>query len=143
MSTAEQSVKRVAFVPSREGRIMARDITVILEDRPGTLADMGKALGNAGINIKGGCGLPFEGKGIIHLLVDDPDGAITALGEAGIEAHTSVPVIQKKFQDHPGELGELTNSMGDAGINVYMFYLSTDGEIVLGVDDIEKARAVN
>ncbi len=52
-------------------------------------------------------------------------------------------MIQKKIQDHPGELAKLTKSMGDAGINVYMFYLSADGEIVLGVDDIEKARAVD
>ena len=122
---------------------MAQDITVILEDKPGTLANMGKALGNAGINIKGGCGLPFEGQGIIHLLVDDPDGAIAALAGADIEAHTPVPVIQKKIQDHPGELGKLTKSMSDSGIKVYMFYLSADGEIVLGVDDIEKARAVD
>ena len=121
---------------------MARDITVILEDKPGTLATMGGALGDAGINIKGGCGLPFDGQGTIHLLVDDADGAITALAEVGIEAHTPVPVIQRKFQDRPGELGELTKLMGDAGINVYMFYLSAEGESVLGVDDIEKARAL-
>ena len=121
---------------------MAQDITVILEDKPGTLAQMGNALGAAGININGGCGLPFEGKGIIHLLVDDPDAAIAALAGVGIEAHTPVSVIQKKFQNHPGELGELTKRMGDAAINVYMFYLSADGEIVLGVDDIEKARAL-
>lgn len=122
---------------------MARDITVMLEDRPGTLAEMGLALGNAGINIKGGCGLPFEGQGIIHLLVDDPDAAIAALAGAGIDAHSSVEVIQQKFQDQPGELGELSKRMGDAGINVYMFYLSADGQIVLGVDDIEKARVVS
>lgn len=122
---------------------MARDITVILEDKPGTLAAMGNALGDAGINIKGGCGLPFEGKGIIHLLVDDPDAAMVALSDVGIEAHSPVPVIQKKFQDRPGELGELTARMGDAGINVYMFYLSAGGEIVLGVDDIAKARPLS
>ena len=121
---------------------MARDITVILEDRPGTLADMGKALGDAGINIKGGCGLPFQGQGIIHLLVDDPDAAISALAGAGIEAHTPAQVMRHKFQDRPGELGELAGRMGDAGINVYMFYLSSEGEIVLGVDDVEKAQAV-
>ena len=122
---------------------MARDITVILEDKPGTLADMGEALGKAGISIKGGCGLPFEGQGIIHLLVDDPDAAVEALAGAGIEAHTPVPVIQKKLQDRPGELGELTRRMSNAEINVYMFYLSADGEIVLGVDDIDKAGAVS
>jgi hypothetical protein len=120
---------------------MAWDITVILEDKPGTLADMGEALGNAGINIKGGCGLPFQGQGIIHLLVDDPDAAIAALDGAGIEARTPVAVIEKKFADRPGELGELTRRVGNAGVNVNMFYLSADGEIVLGVDDVEKARA--
>ena len=122
---------------------MASDITVILEDRPGTLAEMGRALGQAGINIKGGCGLPFEGKGIIHLLVDDPDAAISALAGVDIEAHSPVGVIRKSYHDQPGELGALTARMGNAGINVYMFYLSTEGEIVLGVDDIEGAQAVS
>ncbi|MDH4136043.1 MAG: ACT domain-containing protein [Anaerolineae bacterium] len=32
---------------------MTKDLTVILEDRPGTLADVGKALEKAGINIEG------------------------------------------------------------------------------------------
>jgi hypothetical protein len=30
-----------------------KDLTVILEDRPGTLADLGEATGRAGINIEG------------------------------------------------------------------------------------------
>ena len=30
-----------------------KDLTVQLEDRPGTLADLAEALGNAGINIEG------------------------------------------------------------------------------------------
>ncbi len=46
---------------------MAKDLTVILEDRPGTLADMGEALGKAGINIDGWGGIPCEGRGVIHV----------------------------------------------------------------------------
>lgn len=30
---------------------MARDLTVVLENRPGTLADVGETLGKAGINL--------------------------------------------------------------------------------------------
>ncbi len=48
---------------------MATDLTVILEDRPGTLADVGDALGGAGINIDGMCGFPCQGKGRLYVLV--------------------------------------------------------------------------
>lgn len=119
---------------------MAWDITVVLEDKPGTLADMGEALGKAGINVKGCCGLPFDGRGIIRLLVDDPDAAIEALRGAGIEAHSPRPVVLKKFRDTPGELGEVTRRLANAGINVDTLYLSTTGEIVMCVDDLEKAK---
>jgi hypothetical protein len=47
---------------------MAKDLSVVLEDHPGTLADMGEALGKAGINIGGICGVPGEGKGIVQTL---------------------------------------------------------------------------
>jgi hypothetical protein len=42
---------------------MTKDLTIILEDHPGTLADVGEPLGKAGINIDGLCGFPCEGKG--------------------------------------------------------------------------------
>ena len=45
---------------------MAKDLTVVLEDRPGTLAAMGEALGKAGVNIEGICGFPAGGKGTVH-----------------------------------------------------------------------------
>ena len=58
---------------------MARDLTVFMTDQPGRLADLGEALGRAGINIKGGCGFPCEGRGVVHVLVEDPDAAGAAL----------------------------------------------------------------
>jgi hypothetical protein len=39
-----------------------KDLTVSLEDRPGTLADLGEALGKAGINIEGMCAVTSEGR---------------------------------------------------------------------------------
>ncbi|MCH7588707.1 MAG: ACT domain-containing protein [Chloroflexi bacterium] len=52
-----------------------------MEDRPGTLADLGEALAKAGINIDGICAFPCEGKGVLHLLVEDALGARRALIE--------------------------------------------------------------
>jgi len=48
-----------------------KDLTVSLEDRPGTLATLGETLGGAGINIEGMCAVTHEGRGIVHILVQD------------------------------------------------------------------------
>jgi hypothetical protein len=61
-----------------------KDLTVILEDRPGRLADLGEATGNAGINIEGVCGTQ-EGGGAVHILIDDDTAARTALSDAGFD----------------------------------------------------------
>jgi hypothetical protein len=50
---------------------MPKDLTVILEDRPGKLADLGEATGRAGINIDGLCAMVGDGKGFVHILVED------------------------------------------------------------------------
>ncbi len=51
---------------------MPWDVTVELENRPGTIADMGEAAAGAGVNLSGLCGFPCEGVGVLHVLVDDP-----------------------------------------------------------------------
>ncbi|MFQ5944193.1 MAG: ACT domain-containing protein [Anaerolineales bacterium] len=120
---------------------MATDLTVILEDRPGTLADMGEALGKAGINIDGMCGIPCEGKGVIHILVEDAAGARRALEESGFEVSDEREVLVRDLEDRPGELGEVARKIGDAGVNIDFIYLATNTRGVLGADDLEKARA--
>ena len=40
-----------------------QDLTVRLENKPGTLAQLGETLGSAGINIEGGCGIADAGQG--------------------------------------------------------------------------------
>jgi hypothetical protein len=43
-----------------------KDLTILMEDRPGTLANVGEALGNAGVNIEGMCGFGAGGQGTAH-----------------------------------------------------------------------------
>ena len=61
-----------------------KNLTVIMEDRPGKLADLGEATGRAGVNIAGLCAMTGDGKGFIHILVDDEEKARKALDDAGI-----------------------------------------------------------
>lgn len=120
---------------------MATDLTVILEDRPGTLAELGETLGNAGINVLGGCGFPCQGKGVIHVLVEDGLAAGGVLENAGFELGDSRQVLEVEFEDRPGEGGKIYRRLADVGINVDLLYLSTTGKLILGVDDMAKARA--
>jgi hypothetical protein len=120
---------------------VAKDLTIELEDRPGTLADLGEALGNAGVNIDGGCGFPSGGRGILHLLVDDASGAAQAIQGAGLKVTAERDVIVLDVTDKPGELGAIARRMADANVNIDLVYLTARGQLVLGVDDLEKARS--
>jgi len=120
---------------------MASDLTVILEDRPGTLADMGEALGNAGVNVDGMCGFPSEGKGVMHILVDDAGAARAALEGAGIDVGGEREVLVVEIEDQPGTFGALARKIANEGVNFDLVYLATGTRLVVGTNDQEKARA--
>lgn len=120
---------------------LAKDLTVTLEDRPGTLAAMGEALGKAGINIEGACGFPVGGKGIAHLVVEDAAGARRALEQAGIQVSGERDVLVINVEDKPGALGSISRKVADAGVNIEVFYLASRTRLVLGTSDNAKAKS--
>lgn len=119
---------------------MATDLTVVLDNKPGTLAQFGEVFGKAGINLDGGFGFPSAGKGEIHFVVEDAAAAKKLLNGAGIKVSGERPVLLATIADRPGELGKLARRIADAGVNIEMFYLTSKGKLVLGVDNLEKAR---
>ena len=120
---------------------MVKDLTVILQDRPGTLADMGEILGKAGINIEGICAATYKGEGAIHILVEDSAGARQALKAKGIEVTAEREVLVKEIEDRPGTLGEVAQKLANAGVNIEVVYLATKTRLVIGVNNLEKARS--
>jgi hypothetical protein len=121
---------------------MAKDLTIILEDRPGTLADMGEALGNAGINIDAVCGLPCEGKGVIHIIVEDAAEARRVLEGGGFEVSDEREVLLLDVEDRPGSLGEIARKIADSGVNIKFIYVASNNRLVVSADNLELARAV-
>jgi hypothetical protein len=119
---------------------MATDLTVRLEDRPGTLASACQALGAAGVNIDGICAYPAGTAGQVHLLVEDAAGARRALVDARQEVVADRDVIVTEVEDRPGAAGELLRRIADAGVNLELVYLATGTRLVIGADDLEKAR---
>lgn len=121
---------------------MPWDVTVELENRPGTIADMGEAIAKAGINLSGVCGFPCEGVGVLHVLVDDPEEAANALASAGLTVRGHREVLVVSIENEPGELGSLARRFADAGVNVDLLYVAADNRLVLGVDDIDSGSAL-
>ncbi len=118
-----------------------KDLTVEMEDRPGTTAAAAEALGKAGVNIEGICGFVVGSKGIGHILVEDALKARKALEGAGARVTQEQPVLVLEIEDRPGALGKVTRKIADAGVNLNLVYLATRTRVVLGANELEKARA--
>jgi hypothetical protein len=120
-----------------------KDLTVSLEDRPGTLADLGEALGKAGINIEGLCVVTSEGRAIGHVLIEDATAARTALEGVGIkvegEAEPLIWETPPDAVDRPGAMGESARIVANAGVNIQLLYLATKNRAVLITSDNKKA----
>jgi hypothetical protein len=120
---------------------MATDLTITTEDKPGGLASIGEALGAAGINIEGLSGIGFEGRGIIHLCVEDGAAARQALEGAGIKVEGEADAIlgpPVQGAETPGTLGAMARQIADGGINVRAAYLATGNRVVMVTDDNAK-----
>jgi hypothetical protein len=120
---------------------MATDLAVTVENQPGVLAGMGEALGAAGINIGGVCGVGASGASVVHLLVDDSAGARQALEGAGFSSIEEREVAVLDVQDRPGVLGEVARKLADAGINIDLVYLASGTRLVIGAADLDAVRA--
>ncbi len=123
---------------------MATDLAVSVADQPGGLADVGEALGNAGINIEGLCGVGLGDRGVIHVLVEDGAAARAALEGAGLNVESEAEAIVSAIPGDvrtPGTLGKMARAVADAGVNMRAVYLATDNRAVAVTDDNAKALA--
>lgn len=126
------------------GLEMATDVLVILDDRPGELARLGEAAGAGGVNIQGLAAFTGEGKGVVHVLVDDDDlpRLRRALDAAGMGIADEREVLVVDVVDRPGSLGELTRRLAAAHVNVDLAYTTFGGvRLVVATDDLRGARA--
>jgi len=120
------------------------DVAIRLENRPGAMAEMGEALGAAGVSVEGGGGWVADGKATMHFLFDDGEAARKALEDAGIEVlEVREVLVQKLRQDVPGQLGKIARRMSDAGVNIEVVYSDHANQLCLVVDDLNKGRAVS
>ena len=120
---------------------MPYDVSVVINDLPGALAQVGETMGKAGINIEGYCSFSSAGKSYLHILVNEMNGVQQALGEIGVEVEHQREVFTVDVEDRPGELGKVTRHIADSGVNIDMVYMGTNTRLVLCAFNTEAARA--
>jgi hypothetical protein len=120
-----------------------RDLTVVLENVPGSLASLGESLGEAGLNIEG-CSAISDGDGtVVHILVEDAARVREVLAATGFDVREEQPVlsIYVSGDDRPGLMGRYARRIADAGVNIERMYLAAGSRLAFVTDDQPRARA--
>lgn len=121
-----------------------KDLEIILENKAGMLALMGETLGQHKISLEGGGVFSNGNQSIAHFLVEDAERARDVLAEVGINvAKINEVIIQKLRQDVPGQLGLFCRRLADADVNILTQYSDHANQLIIVVDNYEKARHVS
>src|SRR5262249_35389795 len=92
-------------------------------------------------NVEAIAGMSREGNSRIQFVPNDPNATAQALDAAGI-SYTKREVLIVNVLDEPGMLGDVALVMATAGINIDSVFVTTRGQVVLGVDDLAGALQV-
>ena len=120
---------------------MATEFIVKVPDRPGQLASLAMAFGEARIQLRG----IAAQKGVVGLLVADRDRARArrALKKGGYRA-TERQAIEMRLQDRPGSLAKAAGRFGKNRVNISSMYVLAPGRgnvvVAFGVKDARGAK---
>ena len=123
--------------------MIASQLSIFAENKPGKLAEVTGILAKEKINIRATAISTSDTFGVIHLIVDDPERALDALTKAGVLVKIR-RVLAVLLDDRPGGLDKLAQLLAKEGINInnaYGFVLENRvrAVFVVDVDDPEKA----
>lgn len=102
-----------------------RQITVAIENQPGRLATVSRALAANGINIKDLSILDNIEQGVIRMVTSDPAACKAVLAAQGFHP-IEAEVIVVDLPDTPGKLAVLAEALAHGGVNIDYAYGSEE-----------------
>ena len=121
-----------------------KQISVFLENKPGTLLSMTGLLAKNHIDMRALSIAETKDFGIVRMIVDDVYDTATVLKDAGF-VHSLTPVLGVMIPDEPGGLDKVLRVLADAQVNVEYMYAFLGGKdvdhayMIFRVADPEKA----
>ena len=123
-----------------------KQLSVFMENKPGTLANLAQILADANIDLKAMTVADTKEFGIARMIVDDTEKALIALSGAGQTAKVR-EVCGFKVPDQVGGLAKVLTILGENGISIeYMYAIVTSdsdkAHMIVRVDDNEAAEKI-
>jgi hypothetical protein len=124
----------------------SKQISVRVENRPGTVAQVAKVLGDAKVNILAFLTTTSDSEGAVHAVVDNVKNAKKALDSAGL-SYTENDVLYIELKNTPGALAHFAGKLAAKDVNITSGYAtatksSRKVSLVFAVSDLEKASRV-
>ncbi len=123
-----------------------QQISVFVENRAGRLAEITKLLASCGVDLRAMSIADTTDYGILRIIVDKPDAAISALRDSGCLVSVT-PVLAVMIPDEPGGLSGVLALLSEHGVDVEYLYAfitrHTDhAYVVLRVKDNEMTENI-
>ena len=124
----------------------ARELSILCEDRPGTLSHLAKSLAIARVNILAMSCAPAGMQGAVRLIVDDVARAKKALDREHL-SYSEHDVLYVELPNLPGELADFAGKLASQNINITTAYGSTargskKAVVIFRVSDLDKALTI-
>lgn len=124
----------------------AKQLTVRVENRPGTLAHVARVLGDARVNILAFLSTSSGAEGWVHVVADNANKAKKALAGSSL-SYTESDVLYVELPNVPGALSRFAGKLADHDINIATGYQSAakgakKASLVLAVSDLDTAARV-
>ncbi len=116
---------------------MPMDLVIEVDNEPGALASVAKAISDAGVNIAAATCLDAGGPAELHILVPHADAGPHALAISQLAVTREREVAVVEVDDRPGILADLAGKVAAAGVNLDLVYVATLNRVVFGAADLD------
>ncbi len=125
---------------------IVKQLSLFLENKPGTLAAVCRALADENINIQAISVSDAVDHAVVRLVVNDPRRAVHLLGERGVLV-VERNVLMIECRNQPGMLATTARKLATNKINIEYAYAASlpnapTGAMILRVDNVKKARRI-
>lgn len=126
--------------------MIVNQISVFLENKPGQLAELTRALSGNGVSLRALSIADTRDYGIARLMVDDPYKTALVLKEGGWVSKMT-PVLAVQMPDQPGALEQILDVLAKAGVDLEYIYAFLSHKVnsaclVIRAEDNDKAARV-
>ncbi len=121
---------------------MIQQVSVFLENKSGRLAELARALGDAGIDMRALMVADTEEFGVVRIICDRPERAREQLSSLGFSA-VLTRVLAVEIPDRPGGLADLLEALDRESLNVEYAYAFVEpgGDAAVDILRVDDQRA--